>query len=253
MSGGRELAWDGCWNVRDLGGLPVEGGGETRRGVAVRADSVRRLTPAGWAALVDYGVARIVDLRWHEELELDEPPAVAVELVHVPLLGAFDREAGAELNARLDAIEDTEEYFRFLYTEFLERHRANFAAAVTAVAESPGPCVVHCAAGKDRTGLVSALLLRLAGVAIESVAADYAVSNPFLIPKHRDWIEGSADEAQRHRRLRQSDAPAAAMAAVLEELDGRYGSARAYLAAAGVPDDLLEALRRRLVAKAEHP
>jgi hypothetical protein len=60
----RALDWDGCVNVRDLGGLPLEGGGETRLGVLVRADNVRKLTDAGWEALADHGVTRIVDLRW---------------------------------------------------------------------------------------------------------------------------------------------------------------------------------------------
>src|SRR5205823_4190485 len=63
----RVLAWDGCINVRDLGGLPLEGGGETRFGVAVRADSIRTLTDGGWRELADYGVRLAVDLRSDEE------------------------------------------------------------------------------------------------------------------------------------------------------------------------------------------
>jgi protein-tyrosine phosphatase len=64
----RVLVWDGCVNVRDLGGLPLEGGGETRSGVVVRADSIRGLTERGWQELLDYGVRSAIDLRAADEL-----------------------------------------------------------------------------------------------------------------------------------------------------------------------------------------
>ncbi|MEX0673173.1 MAG: tyrosine-protein phosphatase, partial [Gaiellaceae bacterium] len=67
----RELVWDGCVNVRDLGGLPTGDGRTTLFERVVRADSVRQLTEAGWQALAEYGVRRIVDLRWHDELAQD--------------------------------------------------------------------------------------------------------------------------------------------------------------------------------------
>src|SRR5262249_24471543 len=74
----RELAWDGCLNVRDLGGHPTDDGGETRYGAVVRADSVRQLSDAGWAALVEYGVDTIVDLRMDQELAADPPADLPV-------------------------------------------------------------------------------------------------------------------------------------------------------------------------------
>jgi protein-tyrosine phosphatase len=69
----RELAWEGCLNVRDLGGHRTTNGGVTRYGAVVRADSVRHLTDAGWQAAVDYGVRTVIDLRADEELEADPP------------------------------------------------------------------------------------------------------------------------------------------------------------------------------------
>ena len=75
----RHLAWEGCANVRDLGGHPTEDGGVTAFGAVVRADSVRRLSEAGWEQLVDYGIERIVDLRFRDELEADPPAAIPVE------------------------------------------------------------------------------------------------------------------------------------------------------------------------------
>ena len=80
------LAWEGCLNVRDLGGHATEDGAVTRPGVVVRADALGRLSDAGWQALVDYGIARIVDLRLHDEREADPPRELPVELVHVQLV-----------------------------------------------------------------------------------------------------------------------------------------------------------------------
>src|SRR5919204_1655163 len=84
MQRSRDLVWEGLLNVRDLGGHSTEDGGETRFGSVVRADSVRRLSNDGWAALVDYGVKTIVDLRANEELEADPPAELPVEVLHVP-------------------------------------------------------------------------------------------------------------------------------------------------------------------------
>jgi hypothetical protein len=87
----RELAWEGCLNVRDLGGLPTEDGGETRYGRVVRADSVRQLTDAGWQAVADYGVRTVVDLRGDYELRDDPPGELPFEVVHVPFMEATRR------------------------------------------------------------------------------------------------------------------------------------------------------------------
>ena len=106
----RVLEWDGCANVRDLGGHPIADGVFTSHRAFVRADSLRSLTPAGWRAVVDYGIVRVVDLRWHEELALDDPYDVPVEVVHVPLFGdSPDADYGRYLDQRLDATESTAE------------------------------------------------------------------------------------------------------------------------------------------------
>ena len=76
--GERVLAWDGCINVRDLGGLAMEDGRATRFGVVVRADSIRGLTEDGWRALADYGVERAIDLRADEEVAQDPPDAAPI-------------------------------------------------------------------------------------------------------------------------------------------------------------------------------
>jgi protein-tyrosine phosphatase len=244
----RTLTWDGCVNVRDLGGHATEDRRTTRFGAVVRADSVRTLTDAGWEALLAYGVSRIVDLRLHSELALDPPRELSVEVVHVPLMHELDDEEWVEIDAIGDAQPDAAASTRAVYLEFLERRRPQFAQAFTAVAGVPeGTVVVHCHSGKDRTGLVVALLLRAVGVDVETIAADYALSGPNLREQLVTWVAAAEDDVERERRRRIGSAPAEAMVNVLEELERRYGSVRDYLHAAGVRPESLDRATARLV------
>lgn len=241
------LAWEGCVNVRDLGGLPTEAGGSTRLGEVVRSDNVRKLTDAGWRALAAHGVTRIVDLRWPEELAEDAPRDVDVEVVHVSVLGErFDPEYVAELDAHLHSVDDAAEHYVWSYLDFLERGRERFGRALAAIADAEGTVVVHCAGGKDRTGLVSALLLRLAGVAPATIAADYARSGPNLAESTRAWIEAAPDERERRKRELLAPTPAEAMERVLAELERRYGDVASYLRAAGLDAAHVARLKDRL-------
>lgn len=244
----RTLTWEGCVNVRDLGGHATEEGGVTRFGRVVRADSVRHLSEGGWSALVDYGVRTVLDLRYASELEADPPRALDVDVVHLSLFGEPDIERWRELDALGEAAGDDVGFTRVIYLEVLEEHRTNLAHAISTVGRSPaGGVVVHCHAGKDRTGLVTALLLRLAGVSREDVAEDYAVSERNLAVLNEPWILKGEDERERARRRRISATPAAAMDGVLEELERRYGSVREYLRDAGAAEADLAAARGRLL------
>ena len=244
----RDLNWDGCVNVRDLGGHPTEDGRTTRFGAVVRADSIRQLSDAGWTALVDYGVSRIVDLRFHSDLALDPPRDVPAEVVHVPVLPEPGADEWVEIDALGDAAPDAYGATRVAYLEFLERFRARFGEAVTAVADAgEGTVVVHCLGGKDRTGLVAALLLRLAGVGHDAIGADYALSGPNLRAFNEAYVAEAEDDLERERRRRRGEAPAAAMVEVVRELERRYGSVRGYLRAAGVATEALDRVTTRLV------
>ena len=239
---GRALRWDGCLNVRDLGGLSTEDGARTRFGVVIRADNVRRLRE--YETLERHGVTRVVDLRFADELALDPEGDLPVEHVHVPLL-EFDPKYFADLDERALASEPGA-YLEWSYLDFLERFRPNFGAAVQAVAQAEGAVCVHCAGGRDRTGLVTALLLRLAGVSRADAAADYELSERALAADHQRWVDEAPDERERRRREIFKVAPARVMVGVLEELERRYGSVRDYLVAAGASGDELDALAARL-------
>ncbi len=243
---GRTLSWDGCANVRDLGGLPIEGGGETRRGSVIRGDSVRRLSDAGWEALLAHGVRTVLDLRWREELAEDVPRELPVDVVHVSLFGEQDAAYYDDLSARLERWTDRADVTRESYLEFLERYRENVAQAIVAVARADGPVFVHCAAGKDRTGLVSALLLRLAGVGVEDVADDYAESDANLQALTEAWRSEARDEEERTRRQELFGTPREAMIGVLEGIDQRYGGVREHLLGGGATADDLDRAAARL-------
>jgi protein-tyrosine phosphatase len=244
----RTLEWDGCLNVRDLGGVPLEGGGATRYGALVRADNIRKLSDAGWRELAGHGVVRIVDLRWPEELDEDPPRDVHVDVVHVSLLGEFDAEYEDNI-AEYIAADDAAGYWASSYIEILDEFQENFGPAMSAISAAPeGAVVVHCTGGKDRTGLVSALLLRLAGASIDSVAADYALTEANLNAGLRGWIESAPDETVRREREFRLQTPPSAMARALGWVEERWGGVRPYLRESGVAEAQLERLEARLAA-----
>ncbi len=200
----------------------------------MRADNLRRLTPAGWQSLLDHGIRAVVDLRRPDELAADRPaPPSPVEVVNIDL---------NPVNGALDAS------IRIAYVDMLERFNGNFARAIGAVARAPeGGVAVHCLVGRDRTGLVSALLLRVAGVGVEPVAADWAESDANLAEPLARWIAAAPDEDERARRRGWvDDVSPAVMEDVLAELDRRHGSVAGYLRSAGVADEELELVRARL-------
>jgi protein-tyrosine phosphatase len=235
----RTLLWEGCCNIRDLGGLPTEDGGETRFGAVVRADDISLLSERGRSALEAYGVVRIVDLR-HEDPPY-EPP---VELVRVPL---FDAQSILEVDELLADVDEPVAWRRRNYLFLLDRFKGNFGRAVTEVVEAPeGTVLIHCAGGIDRTGLVAALLLRLAGVAVETIAQDYAESAVGWAPALEPWIAEAPDAAERRKRKLLSVITAQTMHEVLVELERQHGSTRELLASVGVEESALDHVRASL-------
>ena len=246
----RDLVWDGCLNVRDLGGHRTSDGGETKFGAIVRSDSVSQLTEAGWQALVAHGVRTVVDLRGDHEREEDPPRELPVDVVHVPFMEASEEEwneIAPEIEAASAAAPDVATSTRDVYVIFLERFKANVAAGVRAVARAQeGGVVVHCAGGKDRTGLLTALLLHLVGVPEQEIAADYALSEERLRPRHEAWFEAAESEEELVRLQRIAQTPAGSMLGVFHELERLYGSVDDYLLSAGVEEEDLERVRSRL-------
>ena len=223
----RRLAWEGVLNARDLGGYATADGRETRWAAVVRSDSLAALRPAGRRALLDYGVRSMVDLRLPEEVAdhpnpFAEPDSHGIAYANVSI---FD-----------PAVPPPDQV----------------TTVMAAIANAPeGGVLVHCAAGKDRTGLIAALLLGLVGVAPATIAADYALTAECLRPRDQEWLEhGPGDRAEREEWLRRFAPTAEVMLEVLDRLEDRYGGVEGYLRAAGVAPEDVARLRARLVAPA---
>jgi protein-tyrosine phosphatase len=238
----RRLAWDDCVNTRDLGGYPTADGRETRWGAVVRSDSLAALTPAGRDALLAYGVRTVVDLRLPTEIAehpnpFAEPGDHGVAYTNVSII---DPAAGFP-PATFTLAEN--------YLWSLDRFAAETAAAMAAIAGAPdGGVLIHCAAGKDRTGLIAALLLALVQVPDETIAADYALTGECLRPREQAWLEnGPGERAEREALLARFAPRAEVMLEVLDGLRRRYGGVAAYLRGAGMADGDLAHLRARLL------
>jgi hypothetical protein len=185
----RNLDWQGTFNTRDLGGLATGGGGVTRRGAIVRSDSLQRLEARGWEEVEAYGIRTVIDLRNESEIGPDVAPRPgSIETVNISLDVTEDREFW-------DHWESGPGWATPLYYRpHLERFPERSAAVVRAIATAPpGGVVFHCEGGRDRAGQTAMMVLALAGVAPEEIAADYALSDERLRALYLS--RGQPDEA----------------------------------------------------------
>ena len=207
----------------------------------VRADNLNKLAPAGVAALLSYGVRTVVDLRDPRELErfpnpLAMAPPPGVVFVNVPLI------SGAEWEAIKDPARMAEGY---VLTARLSH--PNIARAIAALADAPpGGVVIHCHAGKERTGIVAALLLSFAGVPDATVADDWIASDAYLQPLYEEWLATETDPTIRAKRAEGFVTHAEHILDVLTYVRRTYGSVDDYLLAGGLTANQLVRARRLL-------
>ncbi len=233
----RQLSIPALLNARDLGGHPTTDGSTTRWRSLLRSDDLAQLTPAGLQAIVDYGVETVLDLRWEEEIALNPSPVTAelpnLTYRNISLLGP-------SASQWRDLSQDCEkEQWKCVV---LQRARAELKDVLQAIAASPpGPLLFHCVAGKDRTGLIAALMLALADVEPESIACDYVASTTRLSDAYLKRYSDADPEAV----LEAVRCPAQGVHNMLEYLE-EQGGIRAYFAGIGLSPAEIESLRRRL-------
>lgn len=236
----RHLDWPDLLNARDLGGYRCADGAETRWRAVIRADNLNKLGPAGTRAMVDYGVRTVLDLRDPRELEKFPNPLAArppdgVTFVNVPLISDAEWAAIKEAGRALEG-----------YVQMAKLSHANLSAAVGAVADAPaGGVVIHCHAGKERTGVLSALLLALCDVPDEMIADDWTASDLYLQPLYAEWLSTEEDPALRAKRADGFRTEPQHILDVLDHLRSR-GGVVPYLIAGGTSLDQLARVRQRL-------
>lgn len=245
MDDNRHLDWEGCFNVRDLGGLPVDGGGQTKWSAVIRSDTLERLAEKGWHALIDYGVRTVIDLRGaHEAAEYPYKLGKGVVDVsgltykNMPLEHYYPH-VGEMIKAAKTRGE--------VYCIVLDHYSDLIAEVLRAIGNAePGGIVIHCHAGKDRTGTISALLLSLAGVSRELIAADYALSQERLWPLYEKIVAEAGGEENVGFWLKPT-VTEEMMLGVLDHVEEKYGSVVGYLRATGLMAEEIEMIRRRLI------
>jgi protein-tyrosine phosphatase len=216
-------------------------GGVTRSGVLVRSDSLRSLNADGQEAMAAYGVTMVIDLRSESEVASSPSPFAAIHsdgaptYVHLPLID----------DATMRKLADAQDMFE-RYLMMLDHRAAAFSEIFSALARTEGTAVFHCFAGKDRTGMVAAMSLALAGVEVDSIAADYAETDSQMATRYEEWLAAATPDQLSDMRedLR---CPPERIVGVLERLDERWGGVEGYLDAAGLPAGDISKLRSKLI------
>lgn len=229
-------------NFRDLGGYPTQDGRETRWQTLYRADGLYRLTTADAEIVIGRGVRTVVDLRTASEVAnrgmfpvIEHPVAYH----HLPI---FDATWGEQATPEFD---DTVEFLVWAYRTMLEKAAPRFAEAMTLLGqESVLPAVFHCAAGKDRTGILTALILGALGVDESVIAADYGLTEKAM-QRLLVWARvHQPDLAQAYANMptRFAAADPRAMQVILADITTRHESVYGYVRAIGVSDETIASL-----------
>lgn len=245
MASSRHIPIPGTFNIRDLGGYATGDGSETRWRRFLRADSLHKLDEAGIEALLAEGLTTVVDLRHNTELLTSPNPFAArngVTYLNVDLLADLLPDSNREYQEGFDVLLD-------LYVRVIDDRGAMILQILDAIAEAPdGAVLFHCAAGKDRTGIVAALLLSVAGVGRDHVLDDYELTAVQMVAVLPDYERRAAERGQDLRSMYALLAsPRETMAALLDHIDARHGGIVAYLDAIGLSAGAVDRLRSRIL------
>ena len=234
----RHLDWEGCLNLRDLGGLPIDDGGTTAWGVYVRGDTLCGLSEAGRGSLIGYGIKTVVDLRSPEEITRDPNPFAqlpdVIAYLHHPL---NDPAAEARISTQPSAADR--------YVTMIDAGGARLARIFGALATGRPGVLFHCFAGRDRTGIVAALLLRLAGVGIATIVRDYEDTDDRMRARYDEWLATLSGTA-RERFLSSLEEKGHPIRITIGHVEGRYGSVASYLEQHGLARADVARVRERI-------
>lgn len=241
----RQLNWPHCYNVRDLGGLPTESGAVTQFGRIIRSDIPARLTAEGRKMMWDYGIRTVLDLRtpWQT---VEEPSHVA-QLDDAPRFPLYINASIETYKPHVSTEISTAGSRAQVYCITLDHYPEQIKLIMETIANAPkGGILIHCHAGKDRTGMISALLLGLVGVPHTMLCHDYAQSQDCLWPLWEKFLQEADDETEVDIFMR-PDATEDVMQYLLNHLQIRYDGIVGYLQSTGLEESTLTKLRHRLM------
>ena len=233
----RHLKLSGCMNFRELGGYKTIDGKQTKWQTLFRSDSLHQLPESSQKQLINYGIKTIVDLRSSFELESESYPLsqrTEIQYFNFPLIAENQRNIIAAIKHQ-SLLE--------LNTFFLEERSQIIKTIIETIATQTAPVVIHCAVGKDRTGVISALLLAIAGVTRETIAQDYNLSDIYLAPLYEEL----RPQAERENFTHLLSSPMQTMLDTFEHLEENYGGVKDYLKQIGVDDSMCVRLRAILI------
>jgi protein-tyrosine phosphatase len=225
----------------------------------VRSDNVASLTPEGRQAMIDYGVTTVIDLRSESEVRGSPGPPFSEFQSKSPLsLQGRGQRRGAGSTSPVyrhrplidDAtapILNQAPTMPERYVLMLERRQRGVGAIFDAIAAADGPVLFHCFAGKDRTGLVAAMMLAIAGVEPEAIGADYAETDLQLADRYEEWL-ANASPGRLESMRNELRCPPEWILSTLEHVDKKWGGVEGYLEAAGLPSSAIARLRSKLTS-----
>lgn len=239
----RELRLQIAHNVRHLGGYQTHDGRETGEDL-IRSAGLHRLSAEALGTLRDRGVRTVVDFRSEAERDRDQTPDLDAYGIRKVLAPVWDKDASPPGMAG--------EFpgYAAVYPAFLDAGTFAYRTLFETIADSDGGLIFHCAAGKDRTGVATALLLEVAGVPDATILEDYSQSAELLMPALKEWLPKMAERGiTEDMALKLMASDARDMESTLSVLRERWGSAEGYLRdQAGVGDDVIASVRARMVA-----
>lgn len=240
-------------NLRDLGGIPIDGG-LLRDGLAIRTDDLAYVTEEVAGQLVDGGLTAIIDLRSPLEVSVTGRGPLGAQPIayhHLPLIA----DVGASMDRERPAL--THEAMGVMYLRMVEGAAPQLVTALNVIAYTPGATAFHCAAGRDRTGVLAAMLLLALGAADDDIIADYARTgdNMVAIMARTAPVMGAMWKALGFdaTAVAQSSgllegAMDVSMRSLLDTLRAQHGDPLAPLRAAGLSDATVARLRERALA-----
>jgi protein-tyrosine phosphatase len=233
----RALTFPNLLNVRDLGGCVTRAGGQTCWRSLLRADDLEQLTPAGVKAMLAYGVRTVIDLRWPAEAEahptIFQVDPGDVRYIHISLLGP------SEAEWRSSRPQVAKEMWNCMVLDYAQ---PGIRQVMEAIAHAPTQGLLfHCLAGKDRTGIIAALLLGLAEVELREIVDDYTLSTENL--REAPFVTNAAD---REAMLEGLKCPPEQIHTMMAHLTDSYGGVSNYLREIGLGEDEIRRVRERL-------